>query len=271
MIGGATLADHNKTLEKALQRAKDFGIAFDKDKCLFGVRELELYGYRFTSEGLKPTQVRAVKEYKPPGSRDEVRSFLGMIGYLSKFIPRYAVLTAPLTRLTGQDVPFTWGTEEDAAFQKLKDSITNDDTMTFFDPRKPITVRTETSCHEGLSAGLIQRTAKGLQPVHYISRSMITAEKRYSQTEKDALAVKWAKSRFSMYLLGAPKFRIVTSHKPLVPMFNKSCAKPPPRIEKWIMEMQDADLARTQHIRWITCRNIRSQKLKETTLRRQSI
>ena len=113
--------------------------------------------------------------------------------------------------------------------------------MAFFDPRKPIVIRTEASFHEVLSAGLFQRTAKGLQPVHYISRSMTSAEKRYSQTEKDALAVKWAKSRFSMYLLGAPRFTIMTSHKPLIPMFNKSCAKLPPRIEKWIMEMQNVD------------------------------
>ena len=70
---------------------------------------------------------------------------------------------------------------------------------------------------------------------------MTVADKRYSQTEKDALAVKWAKSRFSMYLLGAPKFQIMTSHKPLIPMFNRSCTKFPPRIEKWIMEMQDVD------------------------------
>ena len=70
---------------------------------------------------------------------------------------------------------------------------------------------------------------------------MTSAEQRYSQTEKDALAVKWAKTRFSMYLLGAPKFKIITSHKPLIPMFNKPCSKLPPRIEKWIMEMQDVD------------------------------
>ena len=63
-------------------------------------------------------KVRAVKECKPPGSRDGVRNFLGMIG------------------LTGRDVPCTWGTEEDAALQKLKDSITNDDTMAFFSIRE---------------------------------------------------------------------------------------------------------------------------------------
>ena len=102
---------------------------------------------------------------------------------------------------------FHMGHEEDQAFRKLKDSITNDDIMAYFDPKKPIVVRTEAMFHEGLSAGLFKRTSKGLQPLHYISRSMTFAEQRFSKTEKDAIAVKWAKNRFSMYLLGAPKFK----------------------------------------------------------------
>ena len=226
-----------------MRRARDFGIKLNREKCQFGVSELEFYGYKFTSGGLKPTpeKVRAVKECKPPQNTEEVRSFLGMIGYLLKFIPQYAISTAPLRRLTGQDVLFEWGHEEDQAFRRLKDSITSDYTMAYFDPKKPIVVRTEASFDEGLSAGLFQRTSKGLHPVHYISRSMTSAEQRYSQTEKDALAVKWAKTRFYMYLLGAPKFKIITSHKPLIPMFNKPCSKLTPRIEKWIMEMQDVD------------------------------
>ena len=111
------------------------------------MQELDFYGYRFTSEGLKPTheKCRAVKECSSPNSREEVKSFLGMIWYLSKFIPRYAVLTASLRRLTRQDVPFSWGPEENTAFEKLKASITSDDSMTFFDPQKQIVVLTEAS------------------------------------------------------------------------------------------------------------------------------
>ncbi len=66
-------------------------------------------------------------------------------------------------------------------------------------------------------------------------------EKRYSPTEKDALCVKWAKDRFSIYLLGASRFKIITAHKPLLPLFNKPTAKLPHRIEKWVMDMQDVD------------------------------
>ena len=102
-------------------------------------------------------------------------------------------------------------------------------------------VRVEASYNEGLSAGLFQQSAKGWQPVHFISRSLTNVEKRYSQTEKDALCVKWAKDRFGMYLQGAPRSTIVTAHKPLLPMFSKPSVKLPPRIEKWVMDMQDVD------------------------------
>ena len=113
--------------------------------------------------------------------------------------------------------------------------------MLYFNPKRSIIVRAEASYHDGLSAGLFQNGGNGLQLVHYISRTMTDTEKRYSHTEKDALAVRWAKNRFKMYLLGAPKFKIITSHEPLLPMFNKATAKFPPRIEKWAMDMQDVD------------------------------
>ena len=102
-------------------------------------------------------------------------------------------------------------------------------------------VRVEAGYNEGLSAGLLQQSAKGWQPVHFISRSLTDVEKRYSQTEKDALCLKWAKDRFGMCRQGAPRFTIVTAHKPLLPMFGKPSVKLPRRIEKWVMDMQDVD------------------------------
>ena len=243
LIGGRNMTEHNKTLSAVLQRAEDFGITFNREKCEFGVDEIDFYGYRFTKDGLKPTieKVKAVRDSKRPETKEAVKSFLGMVGYLSKFIDRYSSITAPLRKLTERKVKFEWGPEEGAAFNKLKDSITNEKTMIYFNPKRPIVVRVEASYHDGLSAGLFQKNGNGLQPVHYISRTMTDTEKRYSQTEKDALAIRWAKNRFKMYLLGAPRFKIITAHKPLLPMFNKATAKLPPRIEKWVMDMQDVD------------------------------
>ena len=243
LIGGRDMANHNKTLEAVLKRAEDFGITFNKEKCAFGVEELDFYGYKFTNEGLKPApdKVRAIHKMEQPENKEAVRSFLGMTGYLSKFIPRYSSITAPLRELTHKGTKFRWGAEEAKAFQDLKRSITSQETMMYFNPKRTIIVRAEASYNEGLSGGLFQQTERGLQPVHFISRTMTDTEKRYSQTEKDALAIAWTKKRFRMYLLGAPKFKIITSHKPLLPMFNRTTFQLPPRIEKWVMEMQDVD------------------------------
>ncbi|CAC5366629.1 unnamed protein product [Mytilus coruscus] len=122
LIGGVNTEEHNKAFREVLKRAKDFGITLNRDKCEFGVNELEFYGYKSTKDGLKPTheKVSAVKEAK-----EAVRSFLGMIGYLSKFIPRYTLLTGLLRKLTHKDTQFRWGHEENSAFEKLKNSITN--------------------------------------------------------------------------------------------------------------------------------------------------
>ena len=82
------MEEHNKTLKAVLQRAADYGITFNREKCEFGVDEIEFYGYRFTKDGLKPTteKVKAVKDSNRPESREAVKSFLGMVGYLSKFM-----------------------------------------------------------------------------------------------------------------------------------------------------------------------------------------
>ena len=224
--------EHNKTLETVLRRASDFGITFNPEKCQFGIEEIDFYGHRFTKNGLKPNpdKIRAAKEASPPESKEAVGSFLGMTGYLSKFIPRYSSLTAPLRELTHKDTKFKWGTEEQEALEKLKASITSESTMAYLNPSRPIVVRVEASYHEGLSAGLFQETDKGLQPVHYISRTMTDTEKRNNP-----------KNRFSIYLLRAPRFKIITAHKPLLPLLNKANMKLPPRIEKWVMGMQDVD------------------------------
>lgn len=86
-----------------------------------------------------------MKEAKASESKEAVRSFLRMIRYLSKFIPKYTLLTAPLRKITHKDTKFRLGHEENSAFEKNKDSITNEITMAFFYPMRPIVLRCEAS------------------------------------------------------------------------------------------------------------------------------
>ena len=146
-IGAKTKEEHDIILEKVLQRAADYGITFSPEKCQFGAKEIDFYGYKFSGDGLKPAddKIKAVREAGRPEDKTAVKSFLGMIGYLSKFIPNYATMTSPLRTLTRKDVDFKWGSHEQKVFDKLKQSITEDTTLSYFNPKLPIVVRTEAS------------------------------------------------------------------------------------------------------------------------------
>ena len=124
----------------------------------FQQRKIDFYGYRFAKDRLKHTieKVEAVRDSKRPETKEAVKRFLGMVGYLSMFIDRYSSIPVPLRTLTERKVKFEWEPEEEAAFNKLKDSITNVKTMIYFNLKRPIVVRAEASYHDGLSAEMFQ-------------------------------------------------------------------------------------------------------------------
>ena len=72
------------------------------------------------------------------------------------------------------------------------------------------------------------------------SRSLTPVEMRYSQTEHEALAISWGITHFHLYLSGS-RFTVITDHKPLVPLFNNPYSKPPARIERWLLHLQQYD------------------------------
>ena len=83
---------------------------------------------------------------------------------------------------------------------------------------------------------LVQKQGEELRVISYASRSLSDTERRYSQTEKETLAIVWACERFHAYLYGA-EFELMADHKPLECIFSpksKTCA----RIERWLLRMQ---------------------------------
>ena len=84
LIGGRDWKEHNSNLNEVLSRLQSFGLTINKEKCEFGKHEIEFYGHRFTKNGLKPSRdkVKALKECGEPTTKEGVRSFLQMVGYM---------------------------------------------------------------------------------------------------------------------------------------------------------------------------------------------
>ncbi len=134
-------------------------------------------GMLLSEKGIGPTaeRVRAVVEAREPENASEVRSFLGLAGYSSRFIPQFASISEPLRRLTKKDAKFNFGTEQKKAFNILKDKLAEATTLAYFDKDAPTKVIADAG-PKGIGAVLVQDQRGGMVPVCYVSRSLTECE-----------------------------------------------------------------------------------------------
>ena len=165
-------ADHLATL---LDAAISVGLKFNPAKCHFAYPSLKVLGHRVGTEGLDVLEDRAaaIRELATPKTLKELWHVLGIFGYYRQFIPKYAMVAAPLTRLTkgtrfrklpdGTWQPrdaagssaLPWGAEQDDAFLALKDALSSPPTLAFPNFSLPFIVYVDAS-HDGMAACLHQ-------------------------------------------------------------------------------------------------------------------
>ena len=125
------------------------------------------------------------------------------------FLPDFATTVKPLRKLTRQGTKWHWGKEENEAFEALKNQLAEASMMAFYDKEALTEVVTDAS-PVGLGAILVQEKQGVKRAVVFTSRSLSDVKRRYSQMEKEALAVVWACERFHLYLSGLHLFQLVT-------------------------------------------------------------
>ena len=240
VIYGHSRTEHDENLDKCLARLQIKGLTVNKSKCKFLSETLEFFGQVFSKDGTRPDPKRItdlLNAAKPKNVHD-VRSLLGMDNYSSKYIPNFATLTAPLRELTKKNAIFKWTDEHEVAFNKLTTALASAPCMSYFDKQKESFVLVDAS-PVGLCAILSQKSTGEEDPkvVAYASRALTDVEKRYSQTEKEALAIVWSVEHFHLYLYGHP-FTLITDHKPLEVIYGNCNSKPSARLERWVLRLQ---------------------------------
>ena len=162
-----------------------------------------------------------------------------MAGFSVSFIPNFASIVHPLRQKLKENV-WAWDGKCQEAFLRLQDSLSEFSLLHHYVIRHDTEVVVDASM-KGLGAVLVQRASKTgtFHPVMYKSRALKEVENRYSPTEREALAMLWACRKLRKYLLGAPKFRIATDHCPLADMFHKLCGELPPRVENFVIGVQE--------------------------------
>ena len=238
IIYGSNDAEHDLNMENFLKRCRDTGIKLNKSKMDLKVKSLTFMGHKITEKGLEidPKKLEAINAFKTPTNVSELKSFLGMINYVSKFVPNLSSSLYPLNNLLKKNVTWSWSSTQVEAFAEVKKLLCNSVTLSYHDPEKELTLEND-ACEYGLGSVLY---LDGNKPLYYASRTLTESERRYSQIEKETLAIVFGLKKFHYYIYGR-KINITTDHKPLLGIFNKPLSKCPKRIQSLVLKCQEYD------------------------------
>ena len=125
IIHGKDDAEHDRRLHKFMRVAREHGLVLNKKKCEVKSNSVKFFGFVYDKHGAHPdpSKVSAIKEMPAPQNKGELQSFLGMVTYLSPFIPQLSSHTATLRGLLKTDVEYGWNDTYQVAFDKLKSLV----------------------------------------------------------------------------------------------------------------------------------------------------
>lgn len=223
LVTGKTREEHVERLHEVFRRLESAGLVLRKDKCNFFQDSVSYLGFIIDKNGLhKSTEkVKAILEAKRPENQSELKSFLGMVNYYRVFVRDASTILAPLHCLLKKNCKWQWSQEHEEAFNKIKCELASENTLAHFNADARIILTVDAS-PKGLSAILSQIEKNQVErPVAYVSRSLNSAEKQYSQIQKEATAIIFGVRKFHQYLYGrAEPFVLRTDHKPLLSIFR---------------------------------------------------
>ena len=226
VITKGNLQDHETEIDKIMKKLNEENLAINLQKCEFAKPDITWLGFKVTPNGVTPSKPKcgAILALDPPKTLKQLRSFMGCIHHLIKFIPNLAELSEPLRPLlskanTKAQNKLDWKENHTEAFKKIKIKIQNITENKHFDTKKQTRVRCDAS-KKGLGACLEQKYENTWKPVAYASRFLNNLEERYSTNELELLAVVWSLEHFKYYIYGS-HFIHQTDHQALLTALKK--------------------------------------------------
>lgn len=240
IIMSTSFEDHLKDLQDVFARLKEYNLIANKDKCEFCCAKIKYLGHYITPHGLEldPEKINSIANMPAPSNLKHLLSFIQMCSWYRRFVPNFAKVAEPLTRLTKKNMPWTWDTEQQSAFETLRNLLVTAPVLAQADDTKPYVIKTDASNY-AIGAVLVQGEGEMEHPVEYASRLLNQAERNYSTTEREALAVVWAVNKFRGYIEGTP-ITIMTDHQAL--KWLMTLKSPTGRLARWALQLQPFDI-----------------------------
>ncbi|GBM10103.1 Retrovirus-related Pol polyprotein from transposon 17.6 [Araneus ventricosus] len=210
-----TFDQHINDLQTVFERLSLFKLHANREKCHFACDRVKYLGHWITTNGIEVDQqkVSAIQKIPVPTNVKEAQSFLQTCSWFRRYVPNFANIARPLNNLTKKNVQWFWGPEQQDAFETLRKSLITPPVLKQPDGSKTFRIRTDASSY-ALGAFLTQGEGPEEHVSEYASRLLIPAERNYSTTEREALAVVWALEKFRGYV-ESQEIIIASDHQPL--------------------------------------------------------
>ena len=225
-------------MSRVLHRLIEVGLKLKPTKCQFIRKEVEFLGHVITPEGLKTSQchIDAVTKFPAPKTVTEVRQFMGLASYYRRLVKSFATVAQPLHALTRKGASFVWSVACQEAFAGLKKRLTAAPILAYPSFGHDFILETDASI-QGVGAVLSQyQEDQKLHPVAFASRALNPAERNYSITDLETLAVVSSVSHFRTYLYGQ-RVTVYTDHAAVLQNPNTSG-----RHARWWTKVHSAGL-----------------------------
>lgn len=226
-------AQHEQHLRQIFTRLKEYGMLVNTSKCVFGVSEVTFLGYRISSNGSKPLdmKVQAILDFPIPKDVRQLRRFLGMINFYRRFMPRAAQIQAPLHALLTGSVkgshPVNLTEETKIAFEACKSSLSDAAILAHPDCSAKLALVTDAS-DKAIGAVLQQLKDGAWQPLAFFSRKLSPPQVKYSPYDRELLAI-YEAIKYFRHMLEARHFIVYTDHKPISFAFHERKTNCSPR------------------------------------------
>jgi transposase InsO family protein len=239
LVYSKTKEEHQVHLERVFEKLREFGLVANQAKCNLFREEVEYCGFRVGKKGIftDPEKIRAVQQWKQPTNVTEVQSFLGLANFYRRFVKDFSRIANPLTQLTRKSNPFIFDDQCKISFVALKDALVSAPVLRPPDFAKAFHVWPD-ACQIAVGAVLTQLGVDGHQPIAFLSKKFNDAEKNYSTTEREILAIVHSLREWRCYLHGS-EVVVHSDHRPLEYLRNHK--NPGGRRVRWILELEAYD------------------------------
>lgn len=249
LIFSETREEHTRHVAEVLRLLATAGARIRPEKCFFMVTTVKFLGYRLGDGVVDLTQdrVATLSSYEKPTTVRQLRSFLGALNYVARWLPKAVTELAPLSELFVGKAPransrIVWTEKLEGHFENAKRLVRNSQALALPKENEPYTIATDASDF-GMGAVLLQEHESGtdvdgrvlLKPVAYWSRKFSPAERNYSTYEKEFLALVSALRQWRHKVENGKRLTVLTDHQPLLRWTVQQELKQ--RVQRWSWDL----------------------------------